>query len=68
MQQRFFLFKSIQVRKPGKTEFLDESIYYKRDAQVEKPVEVLINLFNIDNKFILKGYQAANYQRNGFFA
>ncbi|CAF2392468.1 unnamed protein product [Rotaria sp. Silwood2] len=29
------------VRKPGKTEVLDESIYYKRDIPFEKPVEVV---------------------------
>ncbi|CAF0817995.1 unnamed protein product [Rotaria sordida] len=29
------------VRKPGKTEVLDESIYYKRDVPFEKPVEVV---------------------------
>ncbi|CAF0874110.1 unnamed protein product [Rotaria sp. Silwood1] len=29
------------IRKPGKTELLDESIYYKRDVPFEKPVEVI---------------------------
>ena len=29
------------VRKPGKTDVLDEAIYYKRDMPYEKPVEVV---------------------------
>ncbi|CAF3680203.1 unnamed protein product [Rotaria socialis] len=29
------------IRKPGKTELLDEAIYYKRDIPFERPVEVI---------------------------
>lgn len=50
-----------QVHKPGKTEYLDESIYYKREVPYEKPVEVFIKFINIYNKFILKGCQTTHY-------
>lgn len=33
-----------KVRKPGKTELLDEAIYYKRDEQFERPVEVFCRI------------------------
>ncbi|CAF5023620.1 unnamed protein product, partial [Rotaria magnacalcarata] len=29
------------IRKPGKSEILDESIYYKEEIPIEKPVEVV---------------------------
>ncbi|CAF0832945.1 unnamed protein product [Adineta steineri] len=32
---------SYYVRKPGKTEMLDEAIYYKRDEPFERPVEII---------------------------
>jgi hypothetical protein len=35
----------MQVRKPGKTEILDEAIYYKRDEPFERPVEVFYRVF-----------------------
>jgi hypothetical protein len=35
-----YLFGSLQVRKPGQTEVLEEAIYYKHDEPFERPVEV----------------------------
>ena len=39
--------ESIQVRKPGKTEVLDEAIYYKRDEAFERPVEVFSKFLKV---------------------